>query len=70
MRVLGQVCTRTPHPSRPGARRSSTVRTLTARMKAIRGLGRQLKKDGIESVTLESTSVIRGFEDQRSRSRR
>jgi hypothetical protein len=52
-------CTRTPHPSRPGARRS-TVWTVKARMKAIRTLGRQLKKDGIEIVTLESTSVIRG----------
>ena len=51
----GMVCTRTPHPSRPGARRS-TVWTVKARMKAIRGLGRQLKKDGIEIVTLESTS--------------
>ena len=51
----GMVCTRTPHPSRPAARRS-TVWTVTARMKAIRGLGRQLKKDGIEIVTLESTS--------------
>jgi transposase len=51
----GVVCTRTPHPSRPGARRS-TVWTVKARMKAIRGLGRQLKKDGIELVTLESTS--------------
>jgi transposase len=55
----GVVCTRTPHPSRPGARRS-TVWTVKARMKAIRTLGRQLKKDGIEIVTLESTSVIRG----------
>ena len=51
----GVVCTRTPHPSRPGARRS-TVWTVKARMKAIRTLGRQLKKDGIEIVTLESTS--------------
>ena len=51
----GVVCTRMPHPSRPGARRS-TVQSVTARMKAIRGLGRQLKKDGIEIVTLESTS--------------
>ena len=51
----GMVCTRTPHPSRPGARRS-TVWTVKARKNAIRGLGRQLKKDGIEVVTLESTS--------------
>jgi transposase len=51
----GVVCTRIPHPSRPGARRS-TVQTVRARMGAVRQLGRQLKKDGIEIVTLESTS--------------
>jgi transposase len=51
----GMVCTRTPHPSRPGARRS-TVWTVKARMAAVRRLGRQLVKDGIEIVTLESTS--------------
>jgi hypothetical protein len=51
----GMVCTRTPHPSRPGARRS-TVWTVKARMGAIGRLGRQLKRDGIEIVTLESTS--------------
>ena len=51
----GMVCTRTPHPSRPGARQSA-VWTVKARMNAIRKLGRQLKKDGIEMVTLESTS--------------
>ena len=51
----GMVCTRTPHPSRPGARRS-TVWTVKARMNAVRALGRQLASDGIEIVTLESTS--------------
>jgi transposase len=51
----GMVCTRTPHPSRPGARRS-TVWTVKARMGVVRALGRQLKSDGIEIVTLESTS--------------
>ena len=51
----GMVCTRTPHPFRPGARQS-TVWTVKARMNVIRTLGRQLKKDGIEIVTLESTS--------------
>ena len=35
----GMVCTRLPHPSRPGARRS-TVWTVTARKNAIRVLGR------------------------------
>jgi transposase len=51
----GMVCTRTPHPSRPGARRS-IVWTVKARTGAVRALGRQLKGDGIEMVTLESTS--------------
>ena len=51
----GMVCTRTPHPARPGARRA-TVWTVKARMNAVRALGRQLRQDGIEIVTLESTS--------------
>ena len=51
----GMVCTRTPHPSRPGARQSA-VWTVKARMTAIRALGRQLKADGIEMVTLEARS--------------
>jgi len=51
----GMVCTRTPHRSRPGARQS-TVWTVKARMASIRTLGCQLKADGIEMVTLESTS--------------
>ena len=37
------VCTRMPHPSRPGARQS-TVWTVKARMAAIGSLGRQLKR--------------------------
>jgi transposase len=51
----GMVCTRTPHPGRPGSRRN-TVWTVKARRNAIGALGRQLMKDGIEIVTLESTS--------------
>jgi transposase len=51
----GMVCTRSPHRSRPGARQS-TVWTVKARMASVRVLGRQLKADGIEMVTLESTS--------------
>ena len=39
----GMVCTRTPHPSRPGARRS-TVWAVQARTGAVRALGAQLKK--------------------------
>jgi transposase len=51
----GMVCARIPHPSRPGSRRSA-IWTVKARMNAIGALGRQLKADGIEMVTLESTS--------------
>jgi transposase len=51
----GMVCSRTPHPARPGSRRA-TVWTVKARMGAVRQLGRQLARDGIEIVTLESTS--------------
>ena len=51
----GVVCTRLPHPSRPGARQS-TVWTVKARMGTVGKLGRQLKDSGIELVTLESTS--------------
>jgi transposase len=51
----GVVCTRLPHPSRPGARQS-TVWTVRARMGAIRKLGRQLARAGIEMVTLEPAS--------------
>jgi transposase len=54
-RDSGMVCTRLPHPSRPGARQS-TVWTVRARMAAIRTLGRQLARDGIEVVTLEPAS--------------
>jgi transposase len=51
----GMVCTRTPHPSRPGTRRS-TVWMVRARMGTIGELGRKLRDSGIELVTLESTS--------------
>jgi len=51
----GVVCTRIPHPSRPGTRQSR-IWTVKARMGTVRALGRQLKRDGIEKVTLESTS--------------
>ena len=51
----GMVWTRTPHPGRPGARRAA-VWTVKGRMDTIRVLGRELRKDGIEIVTLESAS--------------
>jgi transposase len=51
----GMVCTRVPHPSRPGARRS-TVWTVPATLPAVRELAAQLAAGGIQRVTLESTS--------------
>jgi transposase len=51
----GMVCTRLPHPSRPGARQS-TVWTVTATMGAVAALAAQLAGLGIEKVTLESAS--------------
>ena len=51
----GVVCTRMPHPSRPASRQAA-VQTVKARIKTIRALGGQLRRDGIEIVTLESTS--------------
>ena len=48
----GMVCTRTPHGSRPGARQS-TVWAVKARMNAIRKLGRQLARDGIEVTEVD-----------------
>ena len=54
-KASGMVCTRLPHPSRPGARRS-TVWTVSATMGAVRALAAQLVAEGIEKVTLESTS--------------
>ncbi len=54
-KAAGMVCTRTPHPSRPGARRS-TVWTVPAAVGAVRALAAQLAQEGIQKVTLESTS--------------
>jgi transposase len=51
----GMVCTRMPHPSRAGARQA-VVRTVQARTGAVGQLGRQLRDQGIEIVTLESAS--------------
>jgi transposase len=54
-KASGVVCTRLPHPSRPGARRS-TVWTVQATMPAVCRLADQLAAEGIQLVTLESTS--------------
>jgi transposase len=52
-KASGKVCTRVPHPSRPGARRTRDVDATT---NAILELGEHLAGEGIEKVTLESTS--------------
>ena len=54
-KASGVVCVRGPHPSRPGARRS-TVWTVPATLGSVRELAGQLTERGIEKVTLESTS--------------
>ncbi len=54
-KASGMVCTRTPNPSRPGARHS-TVWQVPAAMNAVLALADRLVADGIEMVTLESTA--------------
>ena len=54
-KASGKVCTRVPHPSRPGARRTR-VWDVDATTNAILELGEHLAGEGIEKVTLESTS--------------
>jgi transposase len=49
------VCTRVPHPSRPGRRRTR-VQEVDATTNSIIELGGQLAAEGIEKVTIESTS--------------
>ncbi|HEV8648061.1 MAG TPA: IS110 family transposase [Actinomycetes bacterium] len=60
-KASGMVCTRVPHPSRPG-KRLSRVWEVAATTGAIIQLGEQLVGQGIEKVTVESTSDYwRGF---------
>jgi transposase len=54
-KASGMVCTRVPHPSRPGRRRTR-VWEVDATTNALIGLGGQLAAEGIEKVTIESTS--------------
>jgi hypothetical protein len=54
-KASGMVCTRVPHPSRPG-RRLSRVWEVAATTGAIIQLAEQLVGQGIERVTVESTS--------------
>jgi transposase len=54
-KASGMVCTRVPHPSRPPARRTR-VWEVDATTNAILELGGHLAAEGIQKVTLESTS--------------
>ena len=54
-KASGMVCTRVPHPSRPGRRRTR-VQEVDATTNSIIELGGQLATEGIEKVTIESTS--------------
>jgi transposase len=54
-KASGMVCTRVPHESRPGKRRTR-VREVDATTNAVLELAGQLAGEGIEKVTLEATS--------------
>ena len=54
-KATGMVCTRVPHPSRPGKRRTR-VWEAGATTGAVLELAEQLAGEGIEKVTLEATS--------------
>jgi transposase len=54
-KATGMVCVRVPDESRPG-RRVSRVREVQATTRAVIELGDHLVCEGIEKVTLESTS--------------
>jgi transposase len=58
-RAPGMVCTRVPHESRPGKRRTR-VREVSATANAVLELAGHLAGEGIGKVTLEATVVIRG----------
>jgi hypothetical protein len=50
------VCTRLP-PAREGGQRASRAESVQATVPAISALGQRLPADGVEMVTVESTSV-------------
>jgi N-dimethylarginine dimethylaminohydrolase len=58
-KASGMVCTRVPHSSRPGKRRTM-VREVAAMTGAVLELAGQLAGEGIEMVTLEATSITGG----------
>jgi hypothetical protein len=65
---FGMVCTRVPG-SRRGSKRQKAWR-VNATFQEITALTDHLVCEGIQRLVLESTEVIRGFQDQQSPSRR
>ena len=59
------VCTRMPHPSRPGARQS-TVWTVKARMAAIDAGGLEYGSGSQDSVSACSDTAVRGSSSDRT----
>src|SRR6266852_5209916 len=62
----GMVCTRLPSDTREG-RRTKRVWQVTATFAAVVTLMDHLRSQGIERLVLESTLVIRGFQDRKLR---
>ena len=58
-KASGVVCLRLPHPAQPAGRRSY-VWEVPATMGAVTELAGRLVAEGVQKVTLESASVIRG----------
>jgi hypothetical protein len=58
-KASGMVCTRVPREGQPGKRRTR-VWQVNATTGAVLELADHLVAEGVEKVTLESTSVIRG----------
>ena len=54
-KASGVVCMRLPHPAQPGGRRSR-VWEVPATMHAVTELAGRLAAEGVQKVTLESTS--------------
>ena len=63
-KASGVVCLRAPDPARPGRFTSRIWDHVPAMRAQIAALGAELAGHGVQMVTLESTSVIRGFQDQ------
>jgi transposase len=55
-KATGTVCVRLPHPDRPGVRQSHVQDGVPATTAAVSALAGQLAAQGVEKVTLESTS--------------